>query len=211
MQVDAHGKNTLHFGHTCTVRMSAQKRQHTSAGAATGSYCLQAELGRPVHCRAQQRDAVGDPVQHSQPVAHVADEVAGDFPPEVPEEPSEAVDADFGERAEDGDEDEEERELGSSEEVAQTRGYGGAWVAVRDGAGGLHCSRVAFIGIFSLVLRKVSGSILQGVGRSTLKGSMCTGGKGREVALRLMNKTEQECPALEQNNGNRRFSTAWPC
>jgi hypothetical protein len=99
-------------------------------GAATRSYGLQPELGRPVHGGAQQRDAVRDPVEHGQPVADVADEVIGDFSPEVPEQAGEAVDANFCECAEDGDEEEEEGQLGAAQEVPQAHEYARAWVAL---------------------------------------------------------------------------------
>jgi hypothetical protein len=111
----AYRQDALDLRNTCDgVRQNATNSINTATSyvhnttAYTRAYRLQAKFGSPIDGGTQQRDAVGDPVQNSQPVAHSADEVGGDFAAKVPKQASEAVDPDFGQRTEDGDDDEEE-------------------------------------------------------------------------------------------------------
>ncbi len=82
----------------------------------TRAYRLQAKLGGPIDGGTKQCHAVRNPVYHSQPIAYFADKITGDFAAEVPKQAGEAVDSDFGERAEDGDENEEEGQLSRAHE-----------------------------------------------------------------------------------------------
>ena len=149
----AYRQDALDLRNTCDrVRQNAANSLNTATGyiyntpAHTRAYRLQAKFGSPIDGGTQQRDAVGDPVQDSQPVAHSADEVGGDFAAKVPKQAGEAVDPNFGERTEDGDYDEEEGQLGRAHELLQAGGDARARIP-RHGAG---VGRLEF-GIVSLV------------------------------------------------------------
>ena len=119
----AYRQDALDLRNTCDrVRQNAANSLNTANGyiyntpAHTRAYRLQAKLGGPIDGGTKQCHAVRNPVYHSQPIAYFADKITGDFAAEVPKQAGEAVDSDFGERAEDGDEKEEEGQLSRAHE-----------------------------------------------------------------------------------------------